>query len=80
MRTQENEGPQRQAAPVPGQISDDAVAEWFPAEALPAAEEHKQTNQVDRQPPGELQQIEENPSPARGGNWRTDAMLRLGER
>lgn len=61
---QENKNPQRQSPMVSGQTRNDAVAEPFSAEAVPAAEKHEQADNVDGQTPGELQEIKEHPGPA----------------
>lgn len=74
---QENEDPQRQSSAVPGQTGDEAVAEPLAAKAPPAEEEHQQTGQIDRQSPGELQQVENDPAPARAGGRRMGVTFRL---
>lgn len=76
-RAEENKDTQRQAPAVSGQISNDAVAERLAAEASSAAEEHQQAETVDRQSPGELQQIKKHPAPAGGGDGRLGAMFHM---
>lgn len=68
---------QRQAPAVPGQIGDDAVAEPLDASVFAAAEEYEQAGKVDRQPPCELQQIEQDSGPAGGGDCPVPMVFRL---
>lgn len=68
MNAEENKDAQRQASAIPRQIGNNAVAEAFTAGVPAAAEKPKQTGKVDRQTPGELQEIEQDSGPAGGGN------------
>jgi len=69
VRSNENENTQRQAPVISGQIGNDAVIEYFTVSPFATAEEHKQANKVDRQPPSKLGEIEKRPGPASGGDW-----------
>ena len=65
---EKNEDPQRQPPVISRQAGDDAAAEPYAREPYAAAEEYQQTGEVDRQAPGELNEIEQCPGPARGGD------------
>ncbi|MBD5149554.1 MAG: hypothetical protein HDT18_04115 [Oscillibacter sp.] len=71
MYAQKNKNTQRQPSAISGQMRNDAVAEPFSGEAVPAAEKYEQADHVDRQPPGKLQEIEEHPGPA----FSTDCLM-----
>lgn len=77
LRTQEKEDTQRQASAISRQIGDNTVAKPFAVEAFPAAEEHQQTKNIDRQPPCELHQIEKCPAPACRSDWHMGMMFCL---
>lgn len=64
---EKNKDAQRQPAKIAGQTGHNAVMECFTA-GPPAAEKQEQAGKVDRQAPGELQEIEERPGPAGGSD------------
>lgn len=64
---EKNKDAQRQASAVSRQICYNAVAELFVLK-VPAAKKCKQTDEINRKPPGELENVEQDPGPALSSN------------
>ena len=71
--TEENEDSQRQPPMITWQTGNNAIAEPYAGKPYTAAEEYQQSNKVDRQAPGELNEVEKHSGPANG----SDSFLRI---
>ena len=75
MDAEENKDSQRQPSMVSRQIGNNAVVKPFAGKSLAAAEEYNQADQIDWQPPSELEKVETYSEPASG----SDSLIHMTE-